>query len=82
MREKLLELLRARPFLAFRIELSSGAVHVVRHPDQVMIVDEMAFVGVPRSDVPGSGPDYADVAIVSMPQVVQFEVLRPTSAAG
>lgn len=82
MREKVLELLTARPFAPFRLELASGTVHVVRHPDQVMIFDTMAFIGVPKNDAPGSGPDYADVAIVSLPQVTQIELLRPKTSAG
>ena len=82
MREKVLELLKARPFEPFRLELTSGTVHVVRHPDQVMIYETLAFIGVPKDDTPGTGPDYADVAIVSLPQVTQIEMLRPRSSAG
>ncbi len=82
MRERVLELLKARPFVPFRIELASGTVHVVRHPDQMMIVGTLAFLGVPRDDAPGSGPDYVDGTIVSLPQVTQVEVLMPKSSAG
>jgi hypothetical protein len=81
-REKFLELLRARPFQPFRLELASGSVHVIRHPDQAMLVESLAFIGVPKDDTPGTGPDYADVAIVSLAQVTQFEVLRPAGSAG
>ncbi len=80
MREKLLELLAAQPFRSFRIELSSGSVHVIRHPDQMILSGGMAFVGVPRGDAPG--PDYADVAIVSLLHVTKLEVLMATSSAG
>jgi hypothetical protein len=82
MRDRLLELLRARPFVPFRMELSSGTIHVIRHPDQVIMMDVMAFVGVPKDDAPGSGPYYADVAIVSLAHVTQLEVLRPASSPG
>jgi hypothetical protein len=82
MRDKLLELLRARPFKPFRVELASGTVHVIRHPDQAMLSGDLAFIGVPRNDAPGSGPDYADVAIVTLAQVTQVETLHPASSAG
>jgi hypothetical protein len=82
MREKVLELLRADPFRPFRLELPSGCVHVVRHPRQALIVGTLAFIVVPDDDAPAAGPGYADVAIVSLPQVTQVEVLFPRSPAG
>lgn len=78
MREKILELLQTRPFQPFRIELSSGAVHVIRHPDQVMVFENLLFVGVPRPDVPG--PEYADVAIVSLFHVTKLEMLQSAAS--
>jgi len=82
MREKLLELLQARPFRAFRVELTSGTVHVIRHPDQAMLSGDLAFIGVPRPDAPYAGPDYADVAMVSTHHITKLEVLQPASSAG
>lgn len=73
MRERLLALLRARPFQPFRLELSSGAIHTVRHPDQAMLVGSMIIIGIPRGDLPG--PDYADVAMITLLHVTKIEVL-------
>ena len=80
MREKLLELMQNRPFIPFRIELSSGTVHVIRHPDQAMLAQSLVFIGVPKSD--SQGPDFADVAIVSLLHIVKLELLQTSSMAG
>lgn len=73
MRERILALLQARPFQSFRVELSSGAIHTVRHPDQAMLVGSLIIIGVPRGDLPG--PDYADVAMITLLHVTKIEVL-------
>jgi len=79
--ERILELLKARPFVPFRMERPSGTVHIIRHPDQMMIVGTLGFVGVPKDDTPGSGPYYADGAIISLPQLTQVETLVPQTPA-
>ncbi len=81
MRQKILELLQTRPFQPFWMELSSGAIHVIRHPDQVMVYQNLLFVGVPRPDVPVAGPDYADVAIISLLHVTKLEMLQQTASS-
>lgn len=71
MREKILDLLKAEPFQPFRIYLSNGTVHTVRHPEQVMISPSYVIIGIPINDQPG--PDISDSAFVSMLHIVQVE---------
>jgi hypothetical protein len=80
MRKKLLQLLTAKPFVPFSVELSSGLVHLIRYPDQAMLVRSLVFIGVPKGDV--IGPEYADVAIVSLLHITKLELMHPTGAAG
>ena len=79
MREKILELVKATPFSPFRIYLSNGVVHTVRHPEQVLITSGYVVVGIPHHDQ--SGPDVADTVFVSLLHIVQVEPLsKPLSA--
>ena len=38
-------LLRARPFVPFRLYLTDGAQYDVRHPELMMVVERYAIVG-------------------------------------
>lgn len=80
MKQKILDLLLTRPFVPFRIELSSGTVHTIRHPDQVMVVGALIFVGVSQENAPG--PEYADVAIISLLHVAKVDILQPVATSG
>lgn len=53
MREKILELLKQRPFRPFRIYLSNGVVHMVRHPEQALVTSAYVIVGIPVNESPG-----------------------------
>ncbi len=50
MRERILQLLRQQPFQPFRLHLTNGMVHVIRHPDHLMVAQTYLVVGVPVSD--------------------------------
>jgi hypothetical protein len=43
--EELRSLLRARPFVAFRLYLTDGAQYDVRHPDLMLVGERSAIVG-------------------------------------
>ena len=73
MRDRILELLRQRPFQPFRIHLSNGIVHVVRHPEQAFLGPSYIVIGIPAGDAPG--PEVADTAFVSMVHVVEVDLL-------
>jgi hypothetical protein len=79
MREKILELVKATPFCPFRLYLSNGTVHTIRHPEQVLITTSYMVVGIPHHDQ--SGPDVADTAFVSLLHIVQVEPLSKSLSA-
>ncbi len=43
--EDLLELIRKRPFLPFRVHVSDGQTCDIRHPDQMIVLRSRAVVG-------------------------------------
>jgi len=53
--EDLLELLRAKPFEAFRLHLSDGSAFDVRHPDMAIVQRSKVTVAVPGPEGP-EGP--------------------------
>jgi hypothetical protein len=79
MREKILELLRRRPYQPIRIHLSNETVHVVRHPDQALVGPSYIIIGIPANDAPG--PEISDSAFVSLLHVVQVEPLTSPTAS-
>jgi hypothetical protein len=44
--EELHELARRQPFRPFRLHLSTGATHDIRHPDLIMVGRRSAVIGV------------------------------------
>lgn len=80
MREKILELLRVRPFVPFRVQLSNGTAHVVKHPEQALVTPGYVIIGVNKSDAPG--PDVSDTSFVSLIHIVEATPLTlPTPAS-
>ncbi len=51
--EDVLELVRRRPFVPFRIYMSDGSQYEVSHPEQVMVSVRTVQVGVPSERRPG-----------------------------
>jgi hypothetical protein len=73
MRDRILELLKQRPFQPFRIHLSNGNTYVVRHPEQVMMGPAQMVVGIAAHDAPNY--EVADFAIVSLLHVTELVLL-------
>ena len=71
------ELLAARPFKPFRLVMSSGAVHEVRHPEMALLTRSDMLVGIEISDdgVP------AEFKICSLLHVTTVEPLNSSSPA-
>jgi hypothetical protein len=70
--------LRQRPFQPFRLRLSEGIVHEVRHPEMVMVTPSSLIIGTPASNV--LFPAVEGYVIVSLLHVVQLEPLpMPTN---
>jgi hypothetical protein len=79
MRDRILELLRQRPFQAFRLHLSNGIVHVVRHPEQAILGPSYIVIGITVGDAPG--PEVVDTAFVSLIHVVEVDLLATAPTA-
>jgi hypothetical protein len=75
-RDDILNRLHEQPFRPFYIRLSSGLVHLVQHPELVMVGGSSLVVGIPRTGYKGPG-DIDDYAVVSLSHVVQID---PVSA--
>jgi hypothetical protein len=69
----ILSLLRARPFIPFRIVTSDGTVYEVRHPDLVVVGIASCFIGYPDR---ANANVYERFDIVSMRPIVRLEPER------
>jgi hypothetical protein len=72
-RDEILRILRQRPFQPFRLRLSNGIVHEVRHPEMAMPTATTVIIGQPAADAPP--PAVGDYVLVSLLHVVQLEPL-------
>jgi hypothetical protein len=81
-RNDLLERARQRPFTPFRLIVSEGAAHDIRHPEQLMVARDSAVIGLPG----GPEQDFYDTTVlVDLLHIVRLEPLpaaTPTSGAG
>jgi len=65
----LLHALRQRPFIPFRLHVSDGTVHTIRHPESLLIGLSSAIVGI--SDNPDT-PTYTRTETVDMRHIVRI----------
>ncbi len=72
----LIELLRRRPFVAFRMHLSNGRMHEIRHPDMAIVLHSRVVIGAGgRNGI----PDHLEhVALV---HIVQIEEMSSAGGA-
>ncbi|MFO0925972.1 MAG: hypothetical protein U0736_02910 [Gemmataceae bacterium] len=63
-------LLRARPFVPFRVVTTDGTTYEVRHPEMVLVAHASAVIGYPDPRDPGTAQRYD---IVSMRHIVRLE---------
>lgn len=63
-------LLRARPFVPFRVVTTDGTVYEVRHPELVLVAHASAVIGYPDPHEPEVAQRYD---IVSMRHIVRLE---------
>ena len=71
--EEFQQLLQARPFRPFRLHLSNGRSHEVRHPELAVAGRTTMFIGEPAPDLPE--PAYDDFAIVTLLHINDVEPL-------
>lgn len=68
--EDILTLLRRRPFVPFRVHLTDGASHEIRHPAMLMPGARSITIGIPADP---AVPVYTRTEIVALIHVVRLE---------
>jgi hypothetical protein len=75
--ERLLELLRQRPFQPFRVHLTDGRVFDVRYPDMNIVGTTWLTIGIPEPNEPD--PFAQRFVDVDLPLIRQVELLPAAS---
>ena len=76
--QDLLDLLRAKPFVPFRIYATDGRTHDIRHPDQALVLRTRVILPLPTdSDVPERSENLALVHVIRAE-----ELASPISTSG
>ncbi len=76
--ERLLEMLRARPFVPFRITMTDGRQFDVSHPDTAMAGRAFVIVGIPAADDPlGFVGRTVTLAMLHVTSLEPLEVAAP-----
>jgi hypothetical protein len=77
--QDLLQALRRRPFVPFRLHVSDGTVYEITHPELLMVAPGSAVVGLPGSY---PFPQVERYEIVAMGHIVRLEPLATAQAPG
>lgn len=77
--EELQHAARRQPFQPFRIVLSTGETHDIRHPDLIMVGRRSAFIGM--TNYPG-GTVYDFGRLIGLLHIVAIEELPTTASSG
>ena len=73
---ELLQLIRRRPFIPFRIHMSDGTIYEIQHPEMAMIGVASATIGFPeRAEM----PLYTRTEIIALRHIVRLEPLETAS---
>jgi hypothetical protein len=76
---ELLRLVRARPFVPFRLIMSEGSPHEVHHPDLILVALSIAAVGCPDPRREGLA---TRIDVVSLRHIVRIEFIPNPVEAG
>jgi hypothetical protein len=77
--DDLLQRVRARPFVPFRLVPTEGTPSEVRHPDHIMVTRTIASIGRPSE---AEQSFFESVVWVSLLHIVRLEPLDPQTPAG
>jgi hypothetical protein len=77
-REQILERLRHKPFQPFRLVVSNGHSHEIRHPDMAWVSPYYILVAIPDPKLEGSSA-ISDTVMVSMIHVAEVEPIAKKS---
>lgn len=72
--EELLEWVRKRPFVPFKLFLTDGQTYDIRHPEFCMVGKRSAMIGIPGQ--PGDTL-YERATMVALLHIVRIEPLEP-----
>ena len=76
-RDEIVKLLQDRPFKPFRLILSNGTIHEIRHPEMAIVLPSAMYIGIPATAGPAGAAD--DIVIVSLVHIVQSEYMAPVN---
>ena len=80
--EDILKLLRDQPFRPFRVYLSNGDVHEVRHPELVWVSRSLMMIALPAAGLPSPAiDDYVTIALIHINKVDYLTPLSPSQPA-
>jgi hypothetical protein len=71
--EQLLEWVRRRPFVPFRVHMSDGGSYEVRHPDLIMPGARSVIIGIPGIALPEGV--YEHTVLVALIHITRLEPL-------
>jgi hypothetical protein len=69
---------RRQPFIPFRVILTTGATHDIRHPDLIMVGNRSATIGLTKDE---NGTAYDRTTIVDLLHVVGIEMMPVSSSS-
>ena len=78
--EDLLHLLRQSPFQPFRLLVSTGIAHEVRHPELAMVGRSTLTIEFPAADAPALTAHRR--VVIALLHIVQVEFLASTGGPG
>jgi hypothetical protein len=75
--EDMLKLVREQPFRPFRVHLTNGDVHEVRHPEPVWVTRSTMMIATPTANLPAPAiEDYLTIALI---HIVKADYLTPSA---
>jgi len=75
----IVKLLRDQPFRPFRVHLSNGDIHEVRHPELVLVGHSTMIIALPAAALPAPAmDDYVTVALMHINKVDYLTPLSPS----
>lgn len=81
--EDLLDLLRAKPFVPFRLYASDGRTHEVRHPDQALVLRTRVILPLSSgSEVPERSEHLALTHVVRAEEISSAVAASPGNGDG
>jgi hypothetical protein len=75
--EDVLKILREQPFRPFRVYLTNGETHEVRHPELVWVTRTTMMLALPTSNLPA--PAIEDYLTIALLHVVKMDYLTPAT---